>query len=365
MNSVLKTLKTSSQALLVCCFLALSAQAQTSPQPEYLLLGTVKATSLERELNESAKQGFRLEKASQMMTTSISVIVSRDPNVTAPRYEYKVIGLDRIAKEIQQEAKKKDAAQSAGDEHNAEWLRRELSGQGWVFRTIMNSSIRFFTVTAPLLVFERELGVTTGAIEYGLIAADSERKLQTLLDNAGSSGFAPVGMPGLTHAGVIVVLQRDTTRPGAEMNRREYRLLDTARAATMEKEINQAAQQGFRFHLSSNDLAMLTARDYKPKEPKKYEYKLIAVQRPETAEKELNELTGQGWTFRATSISYSFTVIMEREIGSPPKAPRIEYKVLATMRSETMQQEINAAIPSGWRLLETTWQVTILARETR
>ena len=69
-----------------------------------------------------------------------------------------------------------------------------------------------------------------------------------------------------------------------------YKLLATLRTSTMEKELNDAATQGYRILVGSpasgNEIAIFLERAGSTVEP--YRYKLLATARTSTMEKELN-----------------------------------------------------------------------------
>src|SRR5437588_12796938 len=74
--------------------LLMSASAAPNNKPRELrLVSTIKLASLEKELNEVAQQGFRLEQLSQgMVSFKATALMYRDPAAPAqPGWEYKVL----------------------------------------------------------------------------------------------------------------------------------------------------------------------------------------------------------------------------------------------------------------------------------
>jgi hypothetical protein len=143
----------------------------------------------------------------------------------------------------------------------------------------------------------------------------------------------------------------------------EYKVLATNRTSTMEKELNQAADAGFRFEAimggetgfgGSEALAIvsrLAGKDAKPR----YEYKLLATSRTSTMQKELQQAGDAGFVYRdQTVFSSTFggkevAVILERDKDAPIQ--RYEYKLLATSRTSTMEKELKEAGSAGYEFV--------------
>lgn len=135
----------------------------------------------------------------------------------------------------------------------------------------------------------------------------------------------------------------------------QYKLLATTRTSTMQKEIDEAAGQGYRIIVgaptSGSEMALFLAREGSVKEP--YQYKLLATTRTGTMQKELNEAAASGFrlipsTMIAKKGAFSgdeIVMIMER----PPKPTRrYQYILLATTRTSTLQKEVTEAKDAGY-----------------
>jgi hypothetical protein len=145
----------------------------------------------------------------------------------------------------------------------------------------------------------------------------------------------------------------------------EYRVLATTRTSTMEKELNEAADEGFRFggvmggetaFGGSEVVAVITRVDgAKPR----YEYKLLATNRTSTMQKEMQEAGDDGYVycsqtvFKSTFGGKEVAVILERERGQGAR-PRYEYKLLATRRTGTMEDELGDAGKDGFEFVGIT-----------
>lgn len=318
----------------------MQAGAQSCDQVEYKLLATTRANTLEKELNEVAQQGFRFEREAQAIGLStLTVLVARPHGAaTAQRYAYKTV-------------------------NPTEFRKRQLalSTEGFIFRAAFLPSVLSLGGPNPVFLLERELDVDAGLNqhEYDFVVSPKEKKLQTLLDNANSAGFAPIAL-----FGGFVIVRRDLRNPAAEMGRREYRLLSTYKISTLEKELNEAASQGFRLMFSSAMNGVLLSRDYQALEQRRYEYKLVALRASESANRELNELSQQGFRLRGAT-QYGETALLEKPVDAK-EAARVAFKVLDTRTEATMQKELQDACAQGFAPVNITGGsgrfMTLLAR---
>jgi hypothetical protein len=138
----------------------------------------------------------------------------------------------------------------------------------------------------------------------------------------------------------------------------EYRLLATNKTSTMEKEMNRAAAEGFRFEgAMGSDTAgggaeMVVTMSRKPAGGgPRYDYKLLATNKTSTMEKELSAAGEAGFLYAGQTIYDSafggreVVVILERPDGG---GTTYEYKLLATARTSTMQKEMSEAGRAGF-----------------
>lgn len=140
----------------------------------------------------------------------------------------------------------------------------------------------------------------------------------------------------------------------------EYRVLATTKTSTMEKELNEAADAGFVFsHVMGGDTAVggkevVTVMVKAPTGSAKKKYKLLATSKTSTMQKEMQALGDEGFEMRGQTVFESafggreVGVIMELDSTKPPQ--RIEYKLLATSKTSTMQKELNEAGKEGFVL---------------
>ena len=135
----------------------------------------------------------------------------------------------------------------------------------------------------------------------------------------------------------------------------KYLLLATTKTSTMQKELNEAASQGFRVVVGSptsgKEMALLLEQVAQP--PDIYTYQLLATTRTSTMQKELDEAASEGFRLLPSTMiakdrvfgNEEIVVILERE---PNATKRYSYKLLATSRTGTLQNEVSEAEADGY-----------------
>jgi len=134
-----------------------------------------------------------------------------------------------------------------------------------------------------------------------------------------------------------------------------YKLLATTKTSTMQKELDEASGEGYRIVMGSptagNEMALFLQRIAKP--PDTFTYKLLATTRTGTMERELNELAEGGFRLMPSTIIAKKQLVGGIEIVAllekPPTTPRqYEYKLLATNKTSTLQKEASDAQAAGF-----------------
>jgi hypothetical protein len=145
-----------------------------------------------------------------------------------------------------------------------------------------------------------------------------------------------------------------------------YRLLATNRTSTMQKEMNQAADAGYRFggvmggetSFGGSEVVVIMYKDPMRESRQKFEYKLLATSKTSTMQKELQQAGDAGFEYQGQTVfSTTFggkevVVILERD--PEMKAVPWEYKLLATKRTSTMDKELNEAGAAGYQFVGVT-----------
>jgi hypothetical protein len=150
----------------------------------------------------------------------------------------------------------------------------------------------------------------------------------------------------------------------------EYRVLATNKTSTMEKEMNQAADAGYEFSSTMGGdtafggkevvVVMMKAASATGKK----QYKLLATNKTSTMQKEISEMGAEGFEYKGQTVFQSALggreVAVILELDSAKKKQRIEFKLLATSRTSTMEKELAGAGKEGFALTGLTVGKTAL-----
>ena len=155
------------------------------------------------------------------------------------------------------------------------------------------------------------------------------------------------------------------TRPGVD-----YRVLATNKTSTMEQELNEAAEAGFRFQaamggdtaIGGSEVVVVVTRT--GAEKARFVYKLLATSRTSAMEKELQEAADAGFEYRAQTVFKSTfggeEVICILERDKDADAQRSQYKLVATTKTSTLQKELLEAGAAGYQIMGMTVAKTVI-----
>jgi len=172
--------------------------------------------------------------------------------------------------------------------------------------------------------------------------------------------------------------------PQGNNGSRDYKLLATQKTSTMQKELNDAADAGYRFEkamggqtgFGGKEVVSIMSKNKGETQPR-WEYKLLATNKTSTMQKELQEAANAGFEYREQTVfettfgGNEVVIIVERDRESRPR--QWEYKLLATNKTSTMQKELQLAADTGYQFVGVTVAktafggnevVTILRRST-
>jgi hypothetical protein len=137
-----------------------------------------------------------------------------------------------------------------------------------------------------------------------------------------------------------------------------YLLLSTVKTSTMQKELDEASAQGFRIisaasSCGQSEMVLFLERVAQP--PDTYKYRLLATTRTSTMEKELNQAAQEGFRLLPRTITAK-EGFLSNEIVSvlelvPKSSKRYQYRLLATSRTSTLQKEVAQAEADGFVLV--------------
>ena len=153
----------------------------------------------------------------------------------------------------------------------------------------------------------------------------------------------------------------------------QYLVVEVLKLDTFEREINGAANQGFRLMMSttSDDGQRIQAlMNRAATAPDLFQYRMVATFSEKTGDREMNAAAGDG--FRVvphtamtkkglTIFNTNSVVIMEKA----PKVPdRFEYRTISAVKTSTFHRELKAAVDDGWVVVDTAYGRVLLERST-
>jgi len=143
-----------------------------------------------------------------------------------------------------------------------------------------------------------------------------------------------------------------------------YKLLATLKTGTMQKELNEAAAEGFRFAgvmggdtAGGNQVVVILSRTGEGSGGR-YAYRLLATNKTSTMQKEIQAAGDEGFEYRGQTVYNSafggdqVLVILEKDRDAPVVSH--EYLLLATNKTGTMQKELADAADAGFEFVGLT-----------
>lgn len=146
----------------------------------------------------------------------------------------------------------------------------------------------------------------------------------------------------------------------------DYLLLATNRTSTMETEMQEAADQGYMFggvmggetSFGGNEVVVVMKRSMTNRNSR-YDYRLLATSRTSTMQREIQQAGDAGYVYKEQTVfNTTFggdeaVVILERD-NEHRADTRYQYRLLATKRTSTMQDELSEAGRVGFELVGVT-----------
>jgi hypothetical protein len=172
---------------------------------------------------------------------------------------------------------------------------------------------------------------------------------------------------------LIVVLAAVLAAPvtAYAQTERSYKVLATSKTSTMQKEMQESGDAGYRFvavmggetAIGGSEVVVLMEKAAADKT--KYAYRLLATSKTSTLQKELQESADAGWeavgqTVFSSAFGGDETVgILERS-SETPSAIKYVYKLIATSKTSTLQKEVQEAAAQGYQAVGMTVGKTAL-----
>jgi hypothetical protein len=149
----------------------------------------------------------------------------------------------------------------------------------------------------------------------------------------------------------------------------DYQVLATSKTSTMEKELNEAAEVGFRFDsIMGGDTAIggseAVAVLKKVGPAGRFAYRLLATSRTSTMQKELQEAADAGFEYRGQTVFKSVfggeevVCILERDKDTASQ--RFDYRLIATSKTSTLEKELREAGAAGFEMMGMTVAKTMV-----
>ena len=178
---------------------------------------------------------------------------------------------------------------------------------------------------------------------------------------------APLVYPRV--AAALGLLLLTVPRPALSQDRIDYRVLSTTKTSTMQKEMQEAADAGYRFGdvmggstaFGGSEVVVVMTKSAAGQ----FDYRLLATNKTSTMQKEMQEAGDAGFEYRGQTVFKSgfggkeVVAILERP-RDVKAAQRFEYRLLATNKTSTMQKELQEAGEQGFEFVGLTVAKTLM-----
>jgi len=158
----------------------------------------------------------------------------------------------------------------------------------------------------------------------------------------------------------------------ADAERVDYRVLATSKTSTMEKELNEAGDAGYQFSsvmggdsaVGGKEVLVVVRKAAAAPASEKRVFKLLATSKTSTMQKEMQQLGDEGFEYQGQTVFQSafggreVVVIMQRNPAAGGRT--IQYQLLATSKTSTMQKELQEAGEAGFQLMGMTISKTAI-----
>ena len=165
-------------------------------------------------------------------------------------------------------------------------------------------------------------------IQVRVLASSKTSTMEKELNEAAEAGFRLSAVMGGETAGGGKEVVAVVSRKGAAEGRFAYKLLATSKTSTMEKELREAAEAGFEYQgqtvfdsvFGGQEVVIILERD--KDEMRFSDYKLVATSKTSTLQKELLEASNAGYL--VVGMTVSKTLIGGKELVAIVKRPRAQ-----------------------------------------
>jgi hypothetical protein len=157
--------------------------------------------------------------------------------------------------------------------------------------------------------------------------------------------------------------------PAAAQNH-TYKVLATSKTSTMQKEMQEAGEAGYRFvavmggETAIGGKEVVVLMEKAAGNTNTYSYRLLATSKTSTLQKELQEAGDAGFAVVGQTVFESMfggketAAIVEK--GGTPSKDRYEYRLVATSKTSTMEKELKEVAEAGYQAVDLTVGKTAL-----
>jgi len=152
----------------------------------------------------------------------------------------------------------------------------------------------------------------------------------------------------------------------------QYKVLATKKTSTMQKEMQQASDGGYRFEgvsgggtaFGGSEVLVIMSKNADADASGRFQYKLLATSKTSTMQKELQEAANNGFEYKGQVVFETFiggdevVVILEKDTKAELR--KFDYKLFATSKTSTMQKEISQGGDAGYKFVGVTVGKTLL-----
>ncbi len=149
-----------------------------------------------------------------------------------------------------------------------------------------------------------------------------------------------------------------------------YKILATSKTSTMQKEMQEAGEAGYRFvavmggETAIGGKEVVVLMEKRQGETGTYGYRLLATSKTSTLQKELQEAADAGFFAVGQTVFESMfggkeTAAIVEKSGTAP-TERFEYKLVATSKTSTLEKELKELADAGYQAIDLTVGKTAL-----
>lgn len=169
--------------------------------------------------------------------------------------------------------------------------------------------MRMLLMACGLLV-SVQVGAAQDRLAYKVLATNKTSTMEKEMADAGAQGYRFVAVMGGETAGggseVVVLMERRND----DKTRYQYRLLATNKTSTLQKELQDAADAGyvavgqtvFSSLFGGQETAAILERDPDRPRAERYEFRLVATSKTSTLQRELQDAAEQGYEAVAMTV---------------------------------------------------------------